>query len=142
MDVKSLKNDIRHRIHIKIFRNLYSGITINKVRFINGIVTTTETTKDLDQLVVRLERNHRCVLRQLQNINSYRYEPKDYECFVRLQDLRAGIKQLAEDQMLLFDRLQRKAFSLEEAIQKVNDLLARFKILESELASYLLDRGA
>ena len=102
-------------------------------------MTTTGAVKDLDQLVVRLERNHQCVLRQIQKMNSYRYEPKDYECFIRLRDLRSNLKELSKDQMQLFDKLQRNVYELNEASQLVEDTLQRFKNIESALASYLLD---
>ncbi|MDT0607624.1 hypothetical protein [Croceitalea rosinachiae] len=102
-------------------------------------MTTVGAIKDLDQLVVRLERNHRCVLRQINKMNSYRFEPKDYECFIRLRDLRLSLKQLSQDQMNLFDQLQRNTYQFNEATELVEEVLQRFKKIEGELASYLLD---
>lgn len=51
------------------------------------MVTAKESKSTQDSLIFRLERNHQRVLRLAKNLNSYRYEPKDYECFVRLRDL-------------------------------------------------------
>ena len=102
-------------------------------------MTATGAIKDLDQLVVRLERNHQCVLRQIQKMNSYRYEPKDYECFIRLRDLRLNLQELSENQIKLFDTLHENTLELNQAVKLVEDVLNRFKQLETELASYLLD---
>jgi len=103
------------------------------------MTTTTKGIKDLDQLVVRLERNHKSVLRQIKKMNSYRYEPKDYECFIRLRDIRLNLKQLAESQMDLFDNLQRNRYDFDDATERVEELLLRFKESESELVRYLID---
>lgn len=102
-------------------------------------MTAIGTIKDLDQLVVRLERNHERVLRQINNMKSYRFEPKDYECFVRLRDLKSSYNELAQDQIKLFDQLQRNTYELPEAVELVEDVLQRFKQIESVLAGYLLD---
>lgn len=102
-------------------------------------MTATGAIKDLDQLVVRLERNHKCVLRQISKMNSYRYEPKDYECFIRLRGLRADFKELSENQMELFDGLQHNEYDLKTATRLVEKMLQDFKEIESKLAHYLLD---
>jgi len=102
-------------------------------------MTAISGIKDLDQLVVRLERNHKCVLRLSQKMNSYIYEPKDYECFIKLRELRMGLKELANRQMELFDELQRNVYDFKEAVKNVEDLLKRFANLERDLASYLLN---
>lgn len=102
-------------------------------------MNTTKSIKEQDSLIVRLERNHQCVLRQIQNMNSYRFEPKDYECFVRLHDLKINFKQLEQDQVLLFDKLHHNTHKVTKATELVEEILERFKKIESELASYLLD---
>ncbi|WP_350285773.1 hypothetical protein [uncultured Croceitalea sp.] len=101
-------------------------------------MANTATHTDLEQMILRLERNHKCVLRLRSKINSYHYEPKDYECFIRLRNLRFDLKELSEDQMELFDILQRNHFTTEEATLQVNAMLVRYQELDKQIASYLL----
>ncbi|GMN05158.1 hypothetical protein MTsPCn5_05460 [Croceitalea sp. MTPC5] len=102
-------------------------------------MTVTSDIKDLDQLVVRLERNHKCVLRLSKKMNSYIYEPRNYECFIRLRDLRVSLKELAKDHMQLFNELQHEDYDFKEAVKNVEGLLKRFKKFDRDLAQYVLD---
>lgn len=101
-------------------------------------MTATEAKNDFDLLIFRLERNHKCVLRMSKNLNSYKYEPKNYDCFLKFRELKGMFQQLAEDQMVLFDLIQHKELDLQTAVQKVDASLQRFNTLEKEMAAYLL----
>lgn len=102
-------------------------------------MTLQKQTYQLEECIMRLERSHRCVLRQLKHMNSYRYEPKDYEGFIRLRELKAALKELAQNQTSVLDKLQGKDQSSEDGLQLVEQLQDKFRELESYLASYLLD---
>ncbi|MBT8187547.1 MAG: hypothetical protein HKP38_00650 [Croceitalea sp.] len=97
------------------------------------------TSNQLDQLVIRLERNHQCILRMAKKLSSYRYEPKNYEGFIKLRELRMGFKALIDDHRLAFEALNRKALEKYEAHDRVNALLTRYQDLEKEMAAYILD---
>ena len=102
------------------------------------MVTAKESKSTQDSLVLRLERNHQCVLRLAKNLNSYRYEPKDYECFVRLRDLKTSFTALAKKQMLLFDEIQYKNLPFPQITERVEATIKEFHRLEKDMASYLL----
>jgi len=99
-------------------------------------VTTTESKIELEQLIFRLERNHRCVLRTRKNLNSYRYEPKDYECFVKLRDLKTAFSKLAKNQLVLFDEIQHRSLQFNVAAQMVEDSIQEYHKLEKVVATY------
>ena len=80
---------------------------------------TTESKKDLEQLILRLERNHQCVLRMTKALNSYRYEPKNYECFIKLRELKSAFSRLAQDQLSLFDEIQHQSLQFNVAAEMV-----------------------
>lgn len=102
-------------------------------------MTATDTTKDFEQLLVRLERNHTCVLRLTQNLNSYRYEPKNYECFVKLRELRTGFSKLAEEQKMLLYSIKHHTMDFEVALDQVEKSIKKSNGLEQGMAAYLLE---
>ncbi len=93
---------------------------------------------DFEQLIVRLERNHRSVLRHAKDLNSYRFEPKNYECFTKLRELKAAFSILGKAQMSLFDQIQHKLVSIDKASQQVEESIREYQRLEKRLAEYLL----
>lgn len=101
-------------------------------------MTATESKLNFERLILRLERNHRCVLRLAKNLNSYKYEPKNYECFSRLRELKAAFSVLAKGQMALFDELQHGPLQFTDAVEKVEDSIKQYHGLEKEMAEYLL----
>lgn len=100
---------------------------------------TTATLNDTDQLVIRLERNHRCVLRMVRKLNTYQFEPKSYDGFVKLRDIKSGFENLAKEQMLLFNELQNQSLKFKPALDKVKSSLKKFNVLEQKVAAYILD---
>ncbi|TKD66005.1 hypothetical protein [Flavobacterium sp. ASW18X] len=102
-------------------------------------MNTSATINDTDQLVMRLERNHRCVLRMVRKLNSYQFEPKNYDGFVKLQDIKSGFENLAKEQMLLFNELQNQNLHFYPALDKVKASLKKFNVLEQKVAAYILD---
>lgn len=94
---------------------------------------------DLDQLILKLERNHKSVLRISTKLQSYTFEPTNMESFEQLRGLRMGFRDLARDQVLLFEILKNGKTIREVLVEKLDKLQSRFSELEHELASYLLD---
>ena len=88
---------------------------------------------------VRLERNHQSVLRLLEQMNSYRYEPRSYEGFVRLQDIRMGLRALAAEQRLLLETIQGALEDGETAQVKAEKCIGTFRALEKDIAAYRLE---
>lgn len=101
-------------------------------------MTTTEPTLDFEKLIFRLERNHKCVLRLAKKLNSYTYEPKNYECFIKLRELKTGFSMLAQKQMVLFDQIQHNALQFKDASEKVENSIQQYHELEKGMAEYLL----
>ena len=102
-------------------------------------MTSTQPKLDFEQLVFRLERNHKCVLRLEKNLNSYKYEPKNYECFVKLRELKTAFSKLAKKQMVLFDEIQHHSLQFNDALERVENSIKQYHKLEKGLATYLLD---
>ena len=102
-------------------------------------MASTESKLDFEQLIFRLERNHRCVIRLAKNLNSYKYEPKNYECFTKLRNLKTAFSILAKKQMVLFDEIQHHSLQFHDAFEKVEDSIKQYHKLEKDIAKYLLD---
>lgn len=101
-------------------------------------MTSSETLKDFEQLVFRLERNHKCVLRLSKSLDSYKYEPKNYDCFIKLRELKNSFSDLAKQQMTLFDAIQHQTIKFKIAVERVDHSIERFQQLEKGMAEYLL----
>ena len=93
---------------------------------------------DYDQLVFRLERNHRCVLRMVRKLNSYQFEPKSPQGFDKIKEIKQGFNQLAKDQLLLFNNLQKQLLDPETAYEQVKLSLKKFNLMEQKVAAYIL----
>ena len=91
-----------------------------------------------DQLI-RLKRNHKNLLCLNSKMNSYRYEPKNYECFIRLRDLRQRLNEMVTAQTNLIDRISQKNIDGKAAIAMVLSAIKDYQQLDGEVASYLLD---
>ena len=91
-----------------------------------------------DQLI-RLKRNHKNLLRLNAKMNSYRYEPKDYACFIRLRDLRQRLNEMVTTQANLIERLSQKNTNSKEATAQVVSAIKDYQQLDGEVAAYLLD---
>ena len=101
------------------------------------IVATGQS--ELDQLILKLERSHKSVLRISTKPQSYTYEPNNLESFEKLRNLRMGFRDLARDQVMLFEVIKNGKTIREMLIERLERLQSRFSDLEHELASYLLD---
>ena len=100
---------------------------------------TTEIIKSLDDMMLRLERNHKSTLRLQGIVKSYRYEPKNYECFLIIRRLRTNLDQLTLDQKTLIDQLKEQSVDVKESHTLIDAMLLRYKQLDSEIAGYLLE---
>ena len=105
-------------------------------------MATTPTTKALDQLIIRLARNHQTVKHLTKKINSYTYEPKNHECFIKLNRLRINLNELQKDQAQSLEQIQGHKQLTIDFEHEATVLLNRFQQLEKDIAAYLLKHTA
>lgn len=102
------------------------------------MTTTTENFTPIETLKVRVERDHKSVSRLLLKLRSYRFEPKDYECFQLFQRIKTDLISLSEDQVKSIDDLKKQQVISESFKGEIEGLLQRFKQVEQRLAEYLV----
>lgn len=91
-----------------------------------------------DQLI-RLKRNHKNLLCLNSKMNSYRYEPKDYECFMRLRELRQRLNDMVMAQAKLMDDIAHKEIDGQKRMELVVKAIEDYQDLDGKVAAYLLD---
>ncbi|MCK0159600.1 hypothetical protein [Allomuricauda sp. F6463D] len=96
--------------------------------------------KDQQELLVRIERNHRMVQRLSEKLNSYTYEPKCPERFEKYYQLNRSIQKYYKNHNSIMSKIRQGKFNMEFTdLGIIDEHLERFKKLESEFAAYLLD---
>ncbi|AKA36387.1 hypothetical protein [Flagellimonas lutaonensis] len=101
------------------------------------ISTSDSIKKNVNQLMMKLERNQSIVFQYLKQLNSYRCEPTDYQCFLQVGRLKQGLKELAAEQQELMTKTNRSAKGDDKLLQTIEHLFERFQQLESDIAQYL-----
>ncbi|MCR9263012.1 MAG: hypothetical protein NXH86_02585 [Flavobacteriaceae bacterium] len=97
-------------------------------------------TYQIQELLVRMERNNKLIQRLAQKLGSYTCEPHDYSCFEKLYELKRSFKEYTNDQKRIMDSLkQKKGQSTEDLDGEIEHHFAHFKQLEKDIAAYLLD---
>lgn len=92
------------------------------------------------ELLVRMERNHRMVQRLSQKLNSYTCEPKSPKKFEKFYELNRDIQDFSKHQKNILAKMRQVNFEIDsQDTLEIQHHLKRFKKLESEFASYLLD---
>ncbi|MEZ4810880.1 MAG: hypothetical protein R2819_11035 [Allomuricauda sp.] len=97
-----------------------------------------KSTYQVQELLIRMDRNNKIIQRLSQKLNSYTCEPNNPSCFEQRYNLKQSFKLFAGQQKRIMELMQQKKGmnkSLEEDIQLH---LERFKALEKEIAAYLL----
>ncbi|AWX46153.1 hypothetical protein HME9304_03185 [Flagellimonas maritima] len=96
-------------------------------------------TVKIQELLVRMERNNNIIQRLSKKLNSYTCEPHDSHCFEKLYDLRHNFKNFSGQQNQIMRLLKQKNVVAEGLRKEIQLHLERFKKLERDIASYLLD---
>ncbi len=93
---------------------------------------------NIDQLFMKLERNHNRLQKFLLKLNSYTCEPTDYHCFMQVHTLKDDLNDLIADQEKLFGKLRQKISLKKNYLDKMDLFDKRFEELEQGMAEYLL----
>ena len=97
-------------------------------------------TYQIQELLVRMERNNKLIQRLAKKICSYTCEPHDYSCFEKLYEIKRSFKEFTNDQKRITDSLKEKTGQTTEGLDdEIEHHFAHFKQLEKDIASYLLD---
>ena len=103
-------------------------------------MSPTQVANSFESSILKLQREHKTVVRWLTSLKSYKLEPRNYECFVLCQELRNDLTALYWDQKLAIDQtssLQNKShFS-----KKVTQFSERYRELEIMVRNYLIKVG-
>lgn len=98
------------------------------------------STYQIQELLVRMERNNKLIQRLAEKLSSYTCEPHDHSCFERLYELKRSFRRYTTDQKHIMDRLKQKTKQIPEDLDKeIEHHFEHFKQLEKDMASYLLD---
>ncbi|MDT0539769.1 hypothetical protein [Croceitalea sp. P059] len=92
-----------------------------------------------DVFEIRLKRNYNRALNLQRKMTSYRYEPKDYEGFIRLRNLRTELKDLTLDQLELLQKVKEQQFDFKTSETIFETIFLRYKQLDRDIARYVLD---
>lgn len=104
--------------------------------------TSDGIRKDVNQLMMKLERNQSIIFQYLKQLNSYRCEPTDYQCFLQVGQLKGGLKELAAEQQELITKTNRSAKGNDKLFQTIEHLLGRFQQLETDMTQYLRETNS
>ncbi|UJH67388.1 hypothetical protein [Allomuricauda sp. SCSIO 65647] len=102
--------------------------------------STFKKYTNVDHLLMKVERNQSIVFKFLKKLNSYRCEPTDYRCFVKVGQLKHGFKELAAEQQDLI--LNARKIAKQKLQGQITACLNRFQELQAEMEAYLLDTNS
>ncbi|NAY90899.1 hypothetical protein GTQ34_03115 [Muricauda sp. JGD-17] len=100
--------------------------------------TAEGNTKEIQELLIRMERNNNLVQRLSRKLNSYTCEPNNRSCFEKLDNLRRSFRVFKDQQNHLLRLLHQKKEQTEQMEGQIKLHLQRFKDLEKEIAAYIL----
>ncbi|WP_318308540.1 hypothetical protein [Flagellimonas crocea] len=101
---------------------------------------TQHSVEYQQELLVRMERNHRMVQRLSQKLNSYTCEPKCPKRFEKFYELNRSVEDFSKHHKNIMAKIRRLSFEIDDQdTLEIERHLKRFKKLESEYASYILD---
>lgn len=92
--------------------------------------------------MMKLERNQSIVFQYLKQLNSYRCEPTDYQCFLQVGRLKQGLKELAAEQQELITKTNRSAKGDDNLFDTIENFLERFQQLEGDMTQYLRETNS
>ncbi|MDC6386304.1 hypothetical protein D2V93_17805 [Flagellimonas taeanensis] len=98
------------------------------------------STYQKQELLIRMERNHEVIQRLSKKLCSYTCEPKCPSSFEKYNDLKRNFKLFEKYQKNIMDLIHRKKAGAVQGLEREVQLhLKRFRELEADIASYLLD---
>ncbi len=103
------------------------------------IPVAEQSTYEVQELLVRLERNNKVIQRLSKKLCSYTCEPNNPSCFEKLYEIRNSFRTFAKHQEHIMERLKAKKDNIPELDRKIERHLEHFKKLEKDIAEYLVD---
>lgn len=103
------------------------------------IPVAEQSTHQVQELLVRLERNNKVIQRLSRKLNSYTCEPNNPSCFEKMYEIKNSFKNFAKHQAHIVELLKTKKDGAPELDRKIELHLERFKQLEKDIAGYLLE---
>ncbi|MFD2098561.1 hypothetical protein [Flagellimonas iocasae] len=97
------------------------------------------STYEVQELLVRLERNNKVIQRLSKKLCSYTCEPNNPSCFEKFYELKNKFKVFAKYQKQIVEALKAREFESPELDRDIELHLERYKQLEKDIAGYLLD---
>ncbi|MGB7394159.1 MAG: hypothetical protein WA913_07190 [Pricia sp.] len=94
-----------------------------------------ETEKNA--LVLRLELNQKDLDRLRGQLSSYRYEPKTYNLFERMESLRNGLDQLSKTNLEIIVSIREKRKQVDNYVESVKQQFAEFNTLHRKIEDYI-----
>ncbi|MEP4947911.1 MAG: hypothetical protein ABJU26_10240, partial [Flavobacteriaceae bacterium] len=100
---------------------------------------TENSTVPIQEMLIRMERNNSIIQQLFKKLNSYTCEPTSSSCFEKLYELKNNFKVFSNQQTHI-DQLLKQKQGMAGGLKKDIQLhLNRFKELEKDMASYLLE---
>ncbi|WP_067034177.1 hypothetical protein [Allomuricauda sp. CP2A] len=103
------------------------------------IPVAEQSTHQVQELLVRLERNNKIIQRLSKKLASYICEPNNPSCFDKMYEIKHGFRIFAKHQAHIIELLKTKKDEAPELDRKIELHLERFKQLEKDIAGYLLE---
>ncbi|MGW9686319.1 hypothetical protein [Flagellimonas sp. 2504JD1-5] len=100
---------------------------------------TQKNTGQIQELLIRMDRNNTIIQKLSKKLNSYTCEPHDSACFEKLYVLKHNFEQFNTHQGRLMALLKTKPKLTSEINADIKKHLERFGELEKDMAAYVLD---
>ncbi|TXN35671.1 hypothetical protein FVB32_13920 [Flagellimonas hymeniacidonis] len=100
---------------------------------------TENSTVQIQELLIRMQRNNNIIQRLSKKLNSYTCEPNNHSCFEKLYELKHSFKVFASQQNQIMQLVKQKKGIAKNLQKDIQLHLDRFKQLERDMAAYLLD---
>ena len=97
------------------------------------------STYEVQELLVRLERNNKVIQRLSKKLCSYTCEPNNPSCFEKLYEIKNKFKVFAKHQKQITELLKSRKAEAPELDRDIEIHLERFKQLEKDIAAYLME---
>ena len=95
-------------------------------------------TYQIQDLLIRMDRNNKIIQRLSKKLNSYTCEPNNPSCFEQLYDLKQSLKRFTAQQRNIMELIRQKNGATKNMEEDILLQLKRFKVLDKEIAAYLL----
>ncbi|WP_291869547.1 hypothetical protein [Maribacter sp.] len=92
---------------------------------------------EITDALMRLERSYKNILELKTRLNSYSCEPRTYNLFEQLEDLKLSIELIAISHIKLMTALKSPAHFVEVQLQQVKEQIKDALILENRVSDYI-----